>query len=102
MIQYLLTFNDFIKHPIGFVEGAISFMGYDNTRLSVMIVNGTGLPAYGINYGNYVICDENATPKVGDIIVAPRKLEPYRELVVMQSDDEDYLAKVIMTGRLLD
>ena len=98
----MITFNDFMKHPITFKEGAISFSGYEEARLSVMIVNGTGLPVYGINYGNYVVCDENAAPKVGDIIVAPRKEAPYRELVVMQTEDEDYLAKVIMTGRLLD
>lgn len=98
----MLTFNDFKKHSIGFKEGAITFSGYEDAKLSVMIVNGTGLPVYGINYGNYVVCDENATPKVGDIIVAPIKEEPYRELVVMQAEDEDYLAKVIMTGRLLD
>lgn len=98
----MLIFNDFMKHPIGFKEGSISFSGYEDAKLSVMIVNGTGLPAYGINFGNYVVCDGNATPKVGDIIVAPRKEEPYRELIVMQAEDEDYLAKVIMTGRLLD
>lgn len=98
----MITFNDFKKHPIGFKEGAISFSGYEDAKLSVLIVNGTGLPVYGISYGNYVVCDENATPKVGDIIVAPRNKEPYRELVVMQTEDEGYIAKVIMTGRLLD
>lgn len=98
----MITFNDFKKHPIGFKEEAISFSGYKDAKLSVLIVNGRGLPMYGINYGNYIICDENAMPKVGDIIVVPSKEEPYRELVVMQTEDDDYLAKVIMTGRLLD
>lgn len=98
----MLVFNNFIKHPIGVNKGAVSFSGYEETKLSVMLVNGTGLPAYGITFGNYVVCDSNAIPKVGDVIVAPRIEEPYRELVVMQDEDEDYLAKVVMTGRLLD
>ena len=98
----MLVFNDFMKHPIGVQDGNISFNGYEDTKLSVMIVNGTGLPAYGISFGNYVICDANATPRVGDVIVAPRNEDPYRELVVMQDEDEDYLAKVVMTGRLMD
>lgn len=91
-----------MKHPIGFKEGSILFSGYEDAKLSVMIVNGMGLPDYGINFGNYVVCDGNATPKVGDIIVVPKKEEPYREFIVMQAEDEDYIAKVIMTGRLLD
>lgn len=98
----MIIFNDFKKHSLSFKEGDVSFSGYEDAKLSVLVVNGTGLPMYGINYGNYVICDENATPKVGDIIVAPRKEKPYRELVVMQTEEDDYLAKVIMTGRLLD
>lgn len=95
-------FNDFQKHPIGVRDGNISFSGYEDTKLSVMIVNGKGLPAYGITFGNYVVCDANAIPKIGDIIVVPRKEEPYRELVVMQDEEDNYLGKVIMTGRLLD
>lgn len=60
------------------------------------------MPAYVITFGNYVVCDANAVPKVRDIIVVPQKEEPYRELIVMQDEDDDYLGKVIMIGRLLD
>ncbi|WP_099469465.1 hypothetical protein [Konateibacter massiliensis] len=98
----MLIFNDFNRHKVSLNEGAISFSGYEDTRLSIMLVNGTGLPEYGITFGNYVICDANVVPKAGDIIVAPQKEAPYSRLVVMQTGDEDYLSKVIMTGRLLD
>lgn len=98
----ILTFNDFKKHPISFKEGAIAFSDYENSKLSVMIVNGTGIPTYGITFGNYVICDGNATPKMGDVIVVPIKEKPYKGLAIMQNEDEKNFGKVIMTGRLMD
>ena len=97
----MITFNDFDKHPVIKEEDKISFGGFDGD-LFILMIEGQGIPLYGITHGNYVVCDKSAKAAPGDVILVEKKEAPFRELVVMKDKKEKFQAKVVMTGRLLD